>query len=160
MQRVWDSGGRTEAQRRIICVMFYLSHTIRKPLRWYEWLLQDTTTWRHLIFLRMLHILYDSYESPNTIADFTVITFFFNLHWSIWFDYSQLMKHIPLHLAVESISHVMHINIKFASSLWSVSLQAPDTKHALLSPLENAAASKKCANCCLLIHLAFCISSI
>ncbi len=67
---------------------------------------------------------------------------FFNLHWSILFDYSQLMKKIPLHLAVESISHVMHIHVILASSLWSVSLQAPDTKHALLSPAENAAGSE------------------
>lgn len=118
-----------------------------------------------LIFLIIQHILFDSYESQNPTADSLQYYFlnmkswyrnpFLNSHWSLWFDYSQLMKQIPLHLAAQSISHVLHICIILVSSLRSVSLQAPDTKQALDSPSENAAGSEKCANCSLLIHFVF-----
>lgn len=141
-----------------LSVIFYSPHT------------QYTIFWGHmngflhrLIFFcvkplnipqNILHILFGSYESPNPTADFTVLLFkdeiliqkHFNSHWCLWFDYSQLMKQIPLHLAAQSISYVMHINIILASSLRSVSLQAPDIKQAPRSPSENAAGSEKCAN--------------
>lgn len=157
MQRVWVSGGRIEAQCWIICNILFSSHTIRNILRSYEWLPPQVD----IFYVKPLnipqniqHILFGSYESPNPTADFTVLLFkyeiliqkHFNSHWSLWFDYSQLMKQIPLHLAAQSISYVMHINIILASSLRSVSLQAPDTKQTPHSPSENAAGSEKCAN--------------
>lgn len=172
MQREWDSGeGRKHSVG--LSVMFYSSHTHDTQYSEEIWMASsgyDNAGRRYVKTLNIAenatHFIWQLWVTKPDCRFYSnyflnmIQKHFFNLHWSLWFDYSQLMKQIPLHHAMQSISHVMHMHIILASSLWSVIRQAPDTKHALLSPSENAAGSEKCANCGLLIHFAFFISSI
>lgn len=122
----------------------------------------DIFMWSHLIFLRMhnAHFIWQLWVTKSDCRFYS--NYFLKKIWNlntllILIDPLDLIirSSIPLQLAPESISHVKHIDVILASSLWTVSLQALDTKQALFSASENAAGLENCANCCLLIHFAF-----